>query len=262
MNSLHVNHQTFWRHMARGTGGSVHETVDGLRIFTGVVAAPFNQIHCHGTDDAAAIDQAASYFGDRRMPWRIVCAAPSPSAHRYAEQHGVSQEPLYPIMALDLTTAAPTLPCPAELTVTAAVSIEDVREFIDCAGAAFGHDPELIEAMCRPQTLADDDFRLYLGRVDGRCVAISVGVGVREHGTIGAYFVGVRPEARGRGYGRAVTERALADGATWGARTAVLQATPAGYPVYLKMGFAQVGDYHLWDFAPAESSQRIDSSSR
>ncbi|MEU8080583.1 GNAT family N-acetyltransferase [Catellatospora citrea] len=229
----------------------MHEDAGGLLIATGVAAAPFNQVHCRATASAAGIEKAASFFGEHGLPWRIVCEAPDPQASSYAGQRGVIREPLYPIMSLDLTSQNVRMPDQSRLRVSVAQSVDDVREFIECAGASFGHDPDLIEAMCRPATIADDDFRLHLGRVDGRCVAISVGVDVREQGTVGVYFVGVRPEARGLGYGRAVTEQVVAGGVARGARTAVLQATPAGYPVYVKMGFAQVGDYHLWDFPAA-----------
>ncbi|MFI1711343.1 hypothetical protein [Streptomyces griseoruber] len=43
-----------------------------------------------------------------------------------------------------------------------------------------------------------------------------------------------------------------------GATTAVLQATPAGYALYRRMGFEHIGDYHIWDLpTTAESGSHV-----
>lgn len=242
---LHRNHQAFWRHMARAAGGSVEECSGGLLIATGIPAAPFNQLHCGPQGpDGGLLEAAEKHFAARGLPWRIVCEGPSPEAEAFGRARGRSREPLYPILSRPLG-ADTTSGRAGGLEVTAARGSADLRAFVECAGASYGHDPELIEALVGPAAVADDGFRLYLGRADGRCVAISVGV--RDGGTVGVYFVGVRPEFRGRGFGRALTERVLTEGAASGAETAVLQATPAGLPVYTRMGFRQVADYHLLD---------------
>ncbi|KUO09533.1 hypothetical protein AQJ58_24575 [Streptomyces sp. DSM 15324] len=102
----------------------------------------------------------------------------------------------------------------------------------------------------------DPRFRCYLGLHGDRCVAISVGV--RESDTVGVYFVGVRPEFRSRGHGATLTEKALSGGYLAGATTAVLQATPAGYALYRRMGFEHIGDYHIWDLpTTAESGSHV-----
>jgi N-acetylglutamate synthase len=54
---------------------------------------------------------------------------------------------------------------------------------------------------------------------------------------------GSPPEHRGRGYGRAVTAKAVADGFEAGADLAWLQASQLGQPVYRAMGFRQVETY-------------------
>lgn len=100
--------------------------------------------------------------------------------------------------------------------------------------------------------LDQPDFRAYLGRIDGRCVAISVGV--HDDDTVGVYVVGVTGRCRSRGFGRALTARAIDDGMARGARYAVLQATAAGYRMYAGMGFREVGAYHMWDM-PGRSAR-------
>lgn len=241
---MHTNHLSFWLHLSRCTGGTYWKLPRGIMVDTGIEAAAFNQVHC-AADDAEAIEEAAGYFGKRGLPWRIVSSGPS----WVTTIRGVEREPLYPIMSRAAAVAegedGRDVP---ELVVDVATSVDDVREFVDCAAAGFGYEPKLLDAVVGPEAVADDRFKMYLGRVGGRCVAVAAGVTVPKDRTIGAYFAGVRPDFRNRGFGRAITARVIADGAAAGSATAVLQATPAGLPVYAGMGFTQVGDYLLWDF--------------
>ena len=54
------------------------------------------------------------------------------------------------------------------------------------------------------------------------------------------------PEYRGRGYGAAVTARAVIDGFANGAELALLAASPMGEPVYRRLGFREVLRYVLF----------------
>ncbi|HEU4356339.1 MAG TPA: GNAT family N-acetyltransferase [Actinomycetota bacterium] len=86
-----------------------------------------------------------------------------------------------------------------------------------------------------------DDYRVWLGLVEGRAVATATAS--VSHGFVGVYVVATRPEARGRGYGEAVT---------WAATLcrpdlpATLQASDMGRPVYERMGYRTVADFTVW----------------
>jgi GNAT superfamily N-acetyltransferase len=68
-------------------------------------------------------------------------------------------------------------------------------------------------------------------------------------GWIGA--LGVASRARRRGIGAALTEACVARLHALGARTTLLFATPAGLPVYQRVGFEPEGLVHAWrDVAP------------
>lgn len=249
---LHRNHQAFWRRFAGACGGTVEDASDGLIVTTGVPAAPFNQLHCPPEGSpSAALHRAREHFRRSGLPWRVVCEQRSDGVAEFARRLGVEPEPPYPVLSLPLERWRPA-PDRPELAVSAARTIPDLRAFTDCAGASYRHDPGLLRPLVSRATLADPDFRIYLGRVDGRCVAISVGVWDGE--TVGVYVVGVRRGFRRRGLGRAMTDRAIREGAARGARCAVLQATTAGQPLYTAMGFRRAAEYHLWDFAPASVS--------
>ncbi|HSD49316.1 MAG TPA: N-acetyltransferase [Actinomycetota bacterium] len=86
-----------------------------------------------------------------------------------------------------------------------------------------------------------EDYRVWLGMVDGR--AIATATASVSDGFVGVYVVATRLEARGRGYGEAVT---------WAATLcrpdlpATLQASDMGKPVYERMGYRTVGDFTVW----------------
>jgi predicted acetyltransferase len=74
-----------------------------------------------------------------------------------------------------------------------------------------------------------------------------VGAWTYHHGRdVGVYAVGTVPEWRGRGLARALVLHALADAYRHGARTASLQSTPMGEPLYRSLGFRPAGRYEEW----------------
>jgi GNAT superfamily N-acetyltransferase len=62
----------------------------------------------------------------------------------------------------------------------------------------------------------------------------------------GIYAVGTVPAMRRRGFARALVEHVLADAWRAGARTASLQSTLMGRPLYESLGFEPVGRYEEW----------------
>ena len=83
---------------------------------------------------------------------------------------------------------------------------------------------------------------------DGHTVASAY---THRHGTdCGIYAVGTLPPWRRRGLARALVEHILADAHNAGARSATLQSTPMGRPVYDALGFRAVGRYEEWLHTP------------
>jgi ribosomal protein S18 acetylase RimI-like enzyme len=73
-------------------------------------------------------------------------------------------------------------------------------------------------------------------------------------GDCGIYTIGTLPEWRRRGLARALTEHVLADAHHRGARTATLQSTRMGLPLYESLGFEPVGRYEEWVSRAAANS--------
>jgi ribosomal protein S18 acetylase RimI-like enzyme len=82
-------------------------------------------------------------------------------------------------------------------------------------------------------------FRVRLVRNGGRPVAASIAF---DHdGDCGIFNVGTLEDARGRGYGTAVTAAQLRDGRVRGCVTATLQSTQMAERIYTGLGFQDLG---------------------
>jgi GNAT superfamily N-acetyltransferase len=112
--------------------------------------------------------------------------------------------------------------------------------FLDASAEGFGMPRALAESLFSASVQADRRLRAFVGIVDGRAVA--AGASVRIGNTVGIYSVATIPEARGRGYGTALTWHTLAD-ADPGWEVAVLQASEMGRPIYERMGFKLVREF-------------------
>jgi GNAT superfamily N-acetyltransferase len=88
-------------------------------------------------------------------------------------------------------------------------------------------------------------LRTYLGSIDGETVGCA---GAFAHETDCAIvFVAVLPEGRGLGISGRLMARALSDAAEQGLETTTLQATRLGYPVYVKLGYRDLGELQMWE---------------
>jgi len=121
------------------------------------------------------------------------------------------------------------------------------------AYASIGFPPEIFAFYENHEYLWADGAAAFLAEADGRPAAIAMTI--VSHGVAGIYWVGSTEEARGRGLGRAVTAAAIDAGLAMGAVSASLQASPMGEPLYRRMGFETIFDYHLYMRPPAEEKR-------
>jgi ribosomal protein S18 acetylase RimI-like enzyme len=78
----------------------------------------------------------------------------------------------------------------------------------------------------------------FTGWLDGRAVASAFGY--TAGGTVGVYNVATVQDARRRGFGGALTRRAIADGVERGATVAILQTSRMGRRLYESLGFREI----------------------
>ena len=89
-----------------------------------------------------------------------------------------------------------------------------------------------------------DGIRLYVLEADGDVVATALGATVGDH--VAVFNVATLPAYRRRGYGAALTARAVRDGVEAGATTALLQSSTLGYGVYERLGFVHAEHWTVW----------------
>jgi ribosomal protein S18 acetylase RimI-like enzyme len=158
----------------------------------------------------------------------------------------ILSRPMMTARAGDLRAAVP-----AGLELSRVVTSADTDDVARVQGVAFSSPFEMERAQLPDGQVHDPDCFVALGRVDGEPVSAAVGVR-SEHG-IAIFGVATAPQWQGRGYGSATTAYAVA-GFDDPAALVVLQATVSGYPVYLRMGFTDVGQWEIW------SADRDDSA--
>jgi N-acetylglutamate synthase len=139
--------------------------------------------------------------------------------------------PIGAFIDVDGLTVRELLPNEAEAHATVVASgfelpVEPFRQFIT------------------PAVLALPGVRCYLGEVDGQ--PVTTGMGVRISSFVGIFDIATPPPHRGRGYGAAVTARAVADGLAAGAEWSWLQSSAVGHRLYTRLGFTDIEHWDCW----------------
>jgi GNAT superfamily N-acetyltransferase len=160
-------------------------------------------------------------------------------------------------MALEEDIPLMALEDPAQLDAAQSLSGLTIRELSPSeahvharlAAAGFEAPAEVFLQLMTPALLAAAGVRCYLGEAGGQ--AVTTGFGVTLGPFVAIFNIATPPEHRRRGYGAAVTARAVADGLVAGATWSWLQASAAGYKVYERLGFQTIERWPCWLAAPA-----------
>jgi GNAT superfamily N-acetyltransferase len=177
------------------------------------------------------------YARQPEMPWWLWNAWPSADL----QLQGLEHVTRIPIM-VRLPGAALPAP-PPELRVVEAVdaaTIADGERIMVDGGPIAVFQPLRAGSMLDTRILGGP-LRMWVGYVNDR--AIATATGFSDARVNGLYGVVTIPEGRGRGYGTALTARAIA---AEPALPAVLTASTAGYGMYMRLGFTEVARYDLW----------------
>jgi N-acetylglutamate synthase len=158
-----------------------------------------------------------------------------------ARRDMVREDPV-PAMVLDGTVVART-PSPAGLAIRQ-LSPEEGFLHAHVAAAAFEIPGDYFQRLLNPDVLGLDSVRCYVGELDGQ--PVTTGVGYTLGGSTGIFDIATLPGFRGRGFGRAITARAVADGLAAGASWCWLQSSAMGYHVYRSLGFREIDSWPCW----------------
>ena len=124
--------------------------------------------------------------------------------------------------------------------------LEPVEAHLHARLAAVGFEApvDAFLQLMTPSVLAVPGVRCYLGEVGDQ--PVTTGLGVTLGSYVGIFNIATPPAQRRRGYGAAVTARAVSDGLAAGATWAWLQSSERGYPVYQRLGFRTVEAWSCW----------------
>jgi len=125
---------------------------------------------------------------------------------------------------------------------------EEVALHVAVASSGFDAPSELFSEFMTPAVLRVPGVRCYVGEVDGQ--PVTTGLGATHGAFVGIFNIATPPEHRGRGYGAAITARAVDDGLTAGALWSFLQSSAAGHSIYERLGFRTVECWDCWFSAP------------
>lgn len=208
--------------------------------------AAFNTAWVTGLPDdpLGALSWARDVLTATGPPFTIQVAAPwLPGVSEAAATVGLEAEDITPGMVRSATREVP--PLADGLRVEAVRTPDTLHTHAVTAAIGFGvEDPDAAVRVLPVSLLDDDKVALFNGHVDGRSEPSATAVCVVAEGIAGVYAVTVHEHARRRGIGAAMTWAAVAAGARAGIEMAALQATPMGLPLYTRMGFRPVADYH------------------
>ncbi|MFF8381273.1 GNAT family N-acetyltransferase [Streptomyces sp. NPDC015661] len=148
--------------------------------------------------------------------------------------------------------AGDLLPIPephhADLTFERVTTDEQLRHYADINSRAYGFDLADGRDGLNGSTLWKQDVYAYLALRDG--VPVACAATVEAQGRLFVVLVATDPDHQRRGYGEAVTRKALYEGArATGLTRATLHATVAGAPVYPRIGFRPNSPMHFYALA-------------
>lgn len=253
LNRCHRNFvESFWQ-LARSAPNAKRislDTAEGAELLSSafrVSAANVLFIRPEAGAPESTLQRARVEFGPH-TPWRVVAVGPATEKlGRVAITMGLRPLPREPGMLLDPIPPLP--PSPAGLAIRRVATLGELRDWGIPWAAAF-RVPRAAFRLLQPVLPVDDpargaQVRFFVGYKGTRPVACA-SIVVTE-GIAGIYSVGTTPSARGRGFGAAITARAVEEGRLMGATSAYLVSTKMGYPVYQRLGFVPVCDYQSWE---------------
>lgn len=199
----------------------------------------------------AAIDEAIGAFAQRGIPWYwIVGPASTPSdLPARLQAHGFHHVGQCPAMSLELPTTELAITLPPDLVIQPVTAGATLELWLQTPKIEDEVPPAIItqaQAIQRASVGHPGKYE-FVGLLDG--VPVATATLLLAGGVAGIYGIDTVAAARRRGIGAAMTLTALRAAQRQGYRIATLQASPLGFPVYQRLGFALCHQFDI--YAPA-----------
>jgi ribosomal protein S18 acetylase RimI-like enzyme len=232
------------RHLSTCVPGSRFLCKDGAAAsITGLPYAPFNSVWLEQSNPpVSAVEALLDEVASAGVPFSLSLRPGSDAVLAdLAVARGMKSDGELPLMVLDATAEVGAIRRARGLTIRQLGPREGLVH-ARVAAAGFGCPEEMFLPSLDLMWL--DGLRCYVGEADGRPVATAISVTAGEF--TGIFNVATEPAYRGRGFGTAVTARAIADGVLAGAPWCWLQSSEEGYPVYRGLGFRTIETWTHW----------------
>jgi predicted GNAT family acetyltransferase len=149
-----------------------------------------------------------------------------------------------PLMAVD---AATDIRSPDELSIRLLAPGEASVHARLCT-AGFGLPADIARRIVTEGMLKSSAVRCYVGELAGQ--PVTTGLTITTGAFTGIINITTDPRYRGRGFGTAITARAVTDGLAAGASWCWLQSSAQGYPIYKSYGFQLIESWPIWVSQP------------
>jgi hypothetical protein len=235
-----------WQHLTSAVPGAwVLRDGGAIAWVSGVGLPTLNGVWAeHADPDPDAVAGLLDRVSAAGVPYCLqLRPGASPALAEVAAARAMSLEEEIPLMVLPDPAAVTRARAPAGLELRE-LRPEQVRLHASVAAAGFEAPEELFMQLMTPDLLRLPGVRCYLGERDGQ--AVTTGIGLTLGDFVGVFSVATPPGHRRRGYGAAVTVRAVADGLAAGAKWSWLQSSPSGYATYARLGFQSVETWPCW----------------
>jgi ribosomal protein S18 acetylase RimI-like enzyme len=184
----------------------------------------------------ARLDELAKRFRQAKArKWGLWVDGDDPRAGQIATEHGLvlDSRPAAMVARLDELSFedAPATNTPPDLATVGRIN-----------DAAYGYDPPKLAPAI---TALPSTVITYGAQHDGATAAVAMAHDVGTDTAV--WFVATLPRAQRNGLANSLLKRLLLDARERRQRTASLQASPAGRPLYERLGFATVGSLHLYE---------------
>jgi GNAT superfamily N-acetyltransferase len=240
-----------WEHLVAEVpdGWSRHDS-GVLAAVTGVEVPTLNGVWVGRVDAdpgtiADLLDQVAATGVPHCLQSRPGAAG---QADGLAAERSMRRDEIIPLMVLDQASPLKSTAALDGLVIRE-LAAEEAELHATVAAAGFEAATEPFRQLMTPRLLSASGVRCYVGEVDGE--PVTTGLGVTLGSSVGIFNIATPPAHRRRGFGAAVTARAISDGLAAGATWSWLQASRAGLPVYERLGFRTVEGWRSWVSVPA-----------
>ncbi len=182
------------------------------------------------------------FYQRHEQPYMVhaCCAADPERLREIMADNGYALEAINTAMAVDASSLNP-VSRPSGVRVRPVATSEDLIDF--CRTACRGNElspsleEELVYLMSDIDPRAAPGLTPFIAERGDEPVATSV---LLESTDCGVYFVSTVPEERGRGIGAWIAYETVRRGLSSGCRSALVEASPAGIPMYHRLGFSDL----------------------